>query len=334
MANNRETSVMQDESVDIVITRVFNAPRDLVYKAWSEAERLAKWWGPRDFTWISGTLDFRPGGIFHYWMKSPDGQDMWGKFEYREIVAPHRLVFTNSHSDQAAKTVRAPFSEDWPLEILNVLTFKERDGKTIIEIRGTPVVATEKELQAFRDMHKSVQEGFKRTFDQLDEYLASAAEGSEEMMEYEKEVTIERLIYAPRALVFKAWIDAKQLAQWWGPTGFSNPVCEFDARPGGTLRIDMRAPDGTVYPMTGVVREIVIPERLVFTSVALNKDGNPMFENLNIVTFTDQGNKTGLSVTAKVVKTTAEGLPYISGMDEGWMQSIDRVESYVMNMRR
>ena len=77
---------------------------------------------------------------------------------------------------------------------------------------------------------------------------------------------------APRELVFKAWTDPKQVAQWWGPHGFSNPVCELGLRPGADIRIHMRGPDGTVYPMTGVYHEIVKPERLVFNSAALGAE--------------------------------------------------------------
>src|SRR5579862_8930953 len=89
----------------------------------------------------------------------------------------------------------------------------------------------------------------------------------------EREVTITRTFAAPRALVFKAWTDPQHLAQWWGPKGFTNPVCEFDARVGGALRIHMRGPDGTIYPMEGVIRELVTPERLVFSAAATDTAG-------------------------------------------------------------
>src|ERR1700730_17678211 len=108
----------------------------------------------------------------------------------------------------------------------------------------------------------------------------------------ERQLKITRVFDAPREVVFKAWTDPKQLAQWWGPHGFTNPVCELDARPGGAIRIHMRGPDGTVYPMTGVYKEIGEPERLVFTSAALDEKGNPLFEVLNTVTFAQQGGHT------------------------------------------
>ncbi len=144
----------------------------------------------------------------------------------------------------------------------------------------------------------------------------------------DREVVITRVLDAPRGLVFKAWTDPAQLAQWWGPHGFTNPVCQADARPGGAIRIDMRGPEGTVYPMTGVYREIVEPERLVFTSAALDEDGAPLFEVLNTVTFVERKGKTTLTVRARVLTTTAKGAPYLDGMEEGWTQSLERLADY------
>src|SRR3974377_2327336 len=89
----------------------------------------------------------------------------------------------------------------------------------------------------------------------------------------EREITITRVFNAPRALVFKAWTDAAELAQWWGPKGFTNPVCELDVRVGGVIRIHMRSPDGSVYPMKGEFREIVPPERLVFPQIPVGGAG-------------------------------------------------------------
>ncbi len=144
-----------------------------------------------------------------------------------------------------------------------------------------------------------------------------------------KECVFTRIFGAPRSVAFKAWTDPKHAAQWWGPHGFTNPVCELDVRPGGAIRIDMRGPDGTVYPMSGVYREIVELERLVFTSAALDEEGKPLFEVLNTVTFTEHGGKTTLTTQARVVKSTAKAAPYLEGMEAGWTQSLERLEEYV-----
>jgi DNA-binding transcriptional ArsR family regulator len=105
--------------------------------------------------------------------------------------------------------------------------------------------------------------------------LKNVAEWVDEYRVMREEIAITRVFDAPRELVWEAWTNPKQVAQWWGPNGFTTPVCELDLRPGGAIRIDMRGHDGTVYPMTGIYRENVEPERLVLTSEALDKDGHP-----------------------------------------------------------
>lgn len=166
-----------DRERELVITRVFDAPRELVWKAFTEPDRLAHWWGPAGFTMLVRTLDLRPGGVCHYSMRSPDGHVSWGSFVYRDIVPPERLVFVNSFSDEAGGIIRAPFSPTWPLEILNSVIFAESDGKTTVIIRGAPINSTEEELQTFWNAQDSVQRGFGGTFDRLAAYLDEVARG-------------------------------------------------------------------------------------------------------------------------------------------------------------
>lgn len=134
---------------------------------------------------------------------------------------------------------------------------------------------------------------------------------------------------ARREIVFKAWTDPAYVAQWWGPHQFTNPVCELDIRPGGRLRIHMRGPEGTIYPMTGIYREVVEPERLVFTSTPLDDDGKPIFEVLNTVTFVEDGQGTLVTLHARVLKTTAEAEMYLQGMEAGWTQTLERLAQFV-----
>ena len=122
------------------------------------------------------------------------------------------------------------------------------------------------------------------------------------------DLNITRTFDAPRELVFDAWTDPKHLAQWWGPHHFTNPRCEFDARPGGAIHIDMRGPDGTIYPMKGEVKEIVRPSRLVFTSMPIDDKGNVLFEVLTTATFTERGDKT-TSLAARNSSTSSLTAP-------------------------
>src|ERR1700733_14607593 len=141
------------------------------------------------------------------------------------------------------------------------------------------------------------------------------------------QMLLTRVIDAPRERVFDAWTDAQQLAQWWGPKGFTNPVCEASCRAGGTMRIHMRGPDGVVYPMSGTYREVVAPERIIFISSALDASGRALFEVLHTVTFTAEGAKTRLTLQAQIIKTTAAAAPYLKGQEAGWSQSLDRLEA-------
>jgi uncharacterized protein YndB with AHSA1/START domain len=105
---------------------------------------------------------------------------------------------------------------------------------------------------------------------------------------YSDDLVITRMFDAARELVFKAWTDPKQMAQWWGPKGFTNPVCELDVRPGGAILIHMRGPDGVIYPMYGTFHEIVEPERLVMTTSAVpDEAGSDQLEVLNTITFAE-----------------------------------------------
>jgi uncharacterized protein YndB with AHSA1/START domain len=143
----------------------------------------------------------------------------------------------------------------------------------------------------------------------------------------EREITITRVFDAPRALVFKAWTGAKVLAQWWGPKGFTNPVCEIDPRVGGALRIHMRAPDGSIYPMKGEIREIVPPERLTFTNIAVDEAGNHIIEGFTTVTFADENGKTRLTLQTRGSAIVEKAVAYLQGMEMGWTMSIDKLQA-------
>lgn len=157
---------------EFVISRIFDSPRELVYKAWTEPERLEQWWGPKGCKLKVAQLELRPGGVFLYSISFGQGPVMWGRFVYSEIEAPERLVYVSSFSDEEGTLTRAPFSQTWPLEVFNNLTFVEQEGKTTLTLRSAPQNATEEERQTFNGMHQSLQQGFTGTLDQLADYLA------------------------------------------------------------------------------------------------------------------------------------------------------------------
>lgn len=157
------------------ITRNFDAPRNLVWNAFTSAEHLGHWWGPQGSSIEIKSFDLRPGGMFHYSMRFPNRPAMWGRFIYREIVEPERLVFINSFSDEAGGLGSNPwFTASWPKEILTTVVFAEHGGKTEITLTATPINATEDECTMFVNMFDSMRGGFGGTFDQLAEYLAGS----------------------------------------------------------------------------------------------------------------------------------------------------------------
>jgi uncharacterized protein YndB with AHSA1/START domain len=156
----------------------------------------------------------------------------------------------------------------------------------------------------------------------------------------DREFLITRVFDAPRELVFKAWTEPKHLAQWWGPHPFTTPICQMDVRPGGAYRIVMRSPDGADYPLTGVYREVVKPERLVMTMDASEHpsewhdlvnpnrskgDNNPAGEMLSTITFEEIAGKTRVTVRVLLISAAVRDAMVKMGMNEGWSQSLQRL---------
>lgn len=142
-----------------------------------------------------------------------------------------------------------------------------------------------------------------------------------------RELHLTRTFNAPRELVWQAWTDPVHLAAWWGPAGWTNPVCEIDVRPGGRVFIEMKGPEpwGS-HPMGGTVEEVTPPERLVFISRAFGNDTDGwQLENRNTITLLDLGDKTELRLDVEVITASAMAEGALHGMREGWSQSLSKL---------
>ena len=152
----------------LVITRVFDAARKHVFRAWTDPKRLVRWWGPKGFTTPVYHSDFRPGGVYRSCMRSPDGKDYWSTGVYREIVEPTRFVCTDSFSDAEGNVVPASeygMGSEWPLEMLLTVTFDEIKGKTTVTLRHELGSAPAKDAEMCR-------QGWSESLDKLAEELA------------------------------------------------------------------------------------------------------------------------------------------------------------------
>lgn len=306
-----ETPVAQE----LVIVRTFDAPRSLVFAAFAEPERLGRWWGPKGFEMGVHRLDFRPGGVFHYSMKSPDGAQMWGKFVYREIIEPQKIVYLSSFSDAAGGLTRHPMWPEWPLEILNSVTLEEHQGKTTLTLRGYPINAPQNEMRFFLEAQKGVRLGFQGTLDQLERFLDEAG----------REILVSRVLDAPPEQVFKAFADAAYIGKWWGPDGCKTATHQMDFRVGGVWRYTLHAPDGTDYPNQVTYLEIARPERIVYD--------HGDFDTVHFrstITLEAQGSKTKLTLRLLFPTREARDENLKFGASEGGQQTLGRLEQYLL----
>jgi uncharacterized protein YndB with AHSA1/START domain len=150
----------------IVIARLFDAPRDLVFKAWTEPQHLMRWFAPKGCTTPVCTVDLRPGGAFHYCMRLFDGREIWGLGIFREITKPERIVYTDTFADAEGRPVPAAYygmSESHPAETLVTVTFEEFCGKTKLTlVHSIPKTVEER---------GGAEQGWSQMFDRLGDYL-------------------------------------------------------------------------------------------------------------------------------------------------------------------
>jgi uncharacterized protein YndB with AHSA1/START domain len=153
---------------EFIISRAFQAPRERVWKAWTDPQELARWWGPAGVSVQILTLELRPGGIFHYAMSLPDKPPMHGKWIFREITPPAQMLFVNSFADAQGNISTHPLVTGWPRELLTTITLaEEAKDRTTVTIRWTPINATEEERRVFSEHHDSMRKGWGGTLDQL-----------------------------------------------------------------------------------------------------------------------------------------------------------------------
>jgi uncharacterized protein YndB with AHSA1/START domain len=305
-------------SGDFVITHMIDAPRDLVWAAYTRPEHLSQWWGPQGLKMLATDVDLWPGGLFRYGMEAPNGATMWGRWIYRSIAAPKRMVVVVSFTNESGEPIRHPMEPNWPLGMLSSMTLEEQGNRTMLTVIARPDGGTGEERQVFEAGRDSMKQGFSGTFATLDRYLAKLQGGT-------TNVRLVQRVTAPPEDVFRAWTDPQLLASWWGPQHFTNPVCTVDPRPGGTVSIVMRAPDGTDYPMQGEFAAFEPPAQLVLTARALDSGGRTLLETRAAVRFAPLADGTEVTVVAEGTPRVPEAHAMVAGMQEGWRQSVVRL---------
>lgn len=299
---------------EIVLTRIVRAPRDLVFRAWTEPEHVVRWWGPDGFTTTTGAIDVRPGGSWRFVMHGPDGVDYPNAIEYLEVSRPDRLVYRH-RGEEGHEGV----------QFLTTVTFADRDGATEVTLRM--VFDTAERRDRVVEQYGAI-EGGEQHLDRLAAYAPTIgpAGGFAHALALtsDREFVVTRTFDAPRRLVFEAWTRPEHVRRWWGCGAMEVAVCELDVRPGGGWRIVLRGPDGLEYRFRGVYREVDPPGRLVFTECFDDPSiGCP--EWLTTMDFAERDGRTTLTVA--FLHATPEGRDghLGSGFEAGMAETFDRL---------
>jgi uncharacterized protein YndB with AHSA1/START domain len=308
-----------DPSREISATRVFDAPRALVFQMWTDPRHLAQWWGPRGFTNTIHTMDVRPGGLWEFIMHGPDGTDYKNKSIYGQVREPELLTYRHVSGPTFDATV----------------TFAEEDGKTTVTMRMVFESAEQRDKVA---TEFGAVEGQRETLERLGEQLSSL----------DNPFVISRTFDAPRALMFDVWTEPEHLSRWFGPKGTKIIFAKNDLRRGGVFHYGMRSPDDTEMWGKWAYREIVPPQRLVFISSFSDEQGNvtrhPMaegwpLETLSVITFTeDEAGRTTVTIRWSAIDATeAERALFAASHDSmngGWSGTFEQLGAYIAEIQK
>jgi len=298
---------------EIIITRLIDAPRNLVFSAWTDPHRVDRWWGPRGFTTKTIEMDVRPGGVWRYVMRHAEHGEFQNRIQYTEIVAPERLSYMHG-------------SDVEPDQFRGTIIFADEGGKTRLTMRAVfPSPAKLAEAKTF-----GAVEGGNSNLDRFEEFLAQATPASTVELPRspampdktgpKPELRMTRVFDAPKRLVFEAWSTAEHVARWFTPAPLTTSRCEVDLRPGGAFRLVMRMPDGTEHPMDASFIEVVRDERIVFEATI---EGD--LKAHTTVTFAETDGRTTLSVH----QTYSRESPSTRGATAGWTLTLDQLAAHV-----
>jgi uncharacterized protein YndB with AHSA1/START domain len=314
----------KNKSNEIRITRVYDAPVQAVWDAWTDPKQVAQWWGPRGFTITTHHKDLRPGGTWKYTMHGPDGVDYPNTTQYFEVEPCAKLVYDHGANDDQP-----------PLFRVTVL-FSETKGKTTMDMRmRLPTPEAAEETRVF--IKKA---GGNSTWDRLAEYLEKESSGKERFV-------IARTFDAPLDVMFNMWTNPDHFSQWLPPTGSTMQFIHADVRPGGHTFFSMTGDSGNAK-MYGRIEYLSIekPNRVVYTQQFCDENErvipNPMTNAwpetmLTVVTLTaEDPDQTRVTVvwepygaaTAEEIETFAN---FRSSMTQGWTGSFDKLEALVSN---
>ncbi|MGR6430229.1 SRPBCC domain-containing protein [Rhizobium sp. PAMB 3174] len=321
-ANNAE----QAEGFDTVFTRLIDAPRPLVYRAFTDPKMLALWFGPRGFDVPECETDLRPGGRMLIVMRGPDGTRFPIDGTYHAVSENRLISYTNgleghpqAWHDMVNEMRGTPKGTPVTPPVTTIEFADKADG-TLVTI--TTSFLTVADRDAFTKMQ--MRAGWSHSLDKLAELASTDFSGKDH-----REIVITRFIAAPVALVWKAWSDVDAISAWWGPEGFTDTPIKFDFRIGGEWLHTMHGPDGTDYPNRAVFTDIVEHERIAYDLGT----GEPGDTNIFHTTVSFRAVEGGTEVTLHTVFDTAAQRAHVAGFGaiELGYQTLGKLDAFVMS---
>lgn len=310
---------------ELFIEREFDAPRDLVFKAFIDPKLYVRWLGPRELTTKLLKFEPRSGGGWRYIQKNKAGDQFGFHGVNHEVLPPERMIDTFEYEG-------LPEAGHVSLETAKFEFLP--DGRTKLNVQVVFQSVEDRDGMIKSGMERGINESHER----LDELLAKMLKTTMN----QKQFTITRAFNAPRQKVFKAWTEPKQIMKWWGPKGFTAPAVKVDLKPGGQYLYAMRDEAGKMYWSGGEFKKVEAPRRLVvldhFTDEAGNKaepadyglDENYPKEATITVTFKEDRGQTVLNISYDMPKAMTERQAMVkSGMTEGWNSSLDKLQALV-----
>jgi len=313
-----QQSVRKQESLadrQILNVRLLDAPRPLVWQVWTDHRHISRWWGPRDFSTTTQSMDLRAGGAWLFVMHGPDGTDYGNKVTFIEVDEPERLVYRHEGTEGPAEEVA----------FVTTVTFVEKGKQTEITL------AAEFASKAARDHvaeNFGAVEGGRQTLERLAEHVASLLGGEKRNLAVstpsEHEIVLKRSFGAPPAVVYDALTRPDHVRRWYGCGTMTMPHCEIDLRVGGAWRYVLRAADGAEYAFHGLYKGLQPPNRIVSTEVY---EAFPDIEALVTVTLAERDGRTDMTTTVRHGTKEARDGHLNAGMEHGAGESYRRLDA-------
>jgi uncharacterized protein YndB with AHSA1/START domain len=312
-------NIVAEKQAELVMTRVFDAPRERVFEVLTKAEHLQKWWGPKGVSHPIVELDARAGGEVFIGQRDRDGAMHYEVGVVRELTPPSRVVLAFHFADEDRRRIPLSWAgvpSDWEGEIVHEATLAAEGSRTRVTIRVTGFPS-----EKWGEMAKyGLAESFDRLGSAIVDDMTVTPSG-------DREIVITRTFDAPRTLVYEALTNAEHVKNWWGPRQYGPVKATADFRAGGHYRFAQGSPQGEIA-FSGEVRESS-PDRIVYVE---EFEAMPGHGAVTTITLEERGGKTHMTLRSVYKSTADRDRVLASGMEWGARLSYLQLDEVITSL--